>query len=147
MGKLEHLRIPLRSRTELAHHRPGVVRRLPDDVAIARDERLLMRILQLTSHDRSPRGMDLEIVSDGALPEGWIEYEIKVVVNARGIGQAMGFISQHLDHGEDPDRYLARVLLMPVEDDYLPHVPERERIALIANGKRLRSFPLLLLRH
>lgn len=90
--------------------------------------------------------MELEIVSDGGLPDVWLEHEIKFLVNARGIGKAMGFISQHLDHGENPDRYLARVLLMPVEGEYIPHVPEWERIALIANGKRLRSFPLLPLR-
>ncbi len=145
MGTVEQLHIVPSPRIEL-RHRCGEIRVFPDTWLRVRDERLLNRIQSVESRDRSPRGMELELATEGPMLDSWLEHEIKLIVNARGIGKAMGFISERLDQGYDPDRCFFRVLLCPVEGEYLLHIPELDHIAFIANRKRLRKFPLLPLR-
>ncbi len=146
MGQFVQLIVPRQSRLDAVPHGRGSVREFPEKILRERDDRLLRRVRELISRHRTPLGMELEFLSDGTLPETWIEQELKFLVNARGIGIRYGFVSQRLDHGEDPDRYHAYLSLMPVEEPYRPHVPDPEQIALISNGKRLRIFQLLPLR-
>lgn len=124
-------------------HRRGEVRAFPNSIVRDRHKRLLGRVGWTVSSDRCPISMDIEIVSDGLLPETWILQELEFVVNARGIGIAMGFVSQRLDRRDDPDRFHGRLLLSPVDERLRTFVPAHGSVLLLAGHADFQSFPLL----